>query len=117
MVICFPGLEQAQHEEWSGPDRVEANGGKRKCQPQASTGPSPEASNPKLQNGAGALDSADALCVCDIYLGRISLLSPGPCNSVSNPPGLHSHALFNFNDQINVGLDRFYFASILLEGS
>ncbi|XP_070969026.1 sentrin-specific protease 7-like isoform X2 [Oncorhynchus clarkii lewisi] len=53
VVICFPGLEQAQHEEWSGPAGVEANGGKRKCQPQASTGPSPEASNPKLQNGAG----------------------------------------------------------------
>ncbi|XP_024261817.2 sentrin-specific protease 7-like isoform X2 [Oncorhynchus tshawytscha] len=52
VVICFPGLEQAQHEEWSGPAGVEANGGKRKCQPQASTGP-PEASNPKLQNGAG----------------------------------------------------------------
>ncbi|XP_036807776.1 sentrin-specific protease 7-like isoform X1 [Oncorhynchus mykiss] len=53
VVICFPGLEQAQHEEWSGLAGVEANGGKRKCQPQASTGPSPEASNPKLQNGAG----------------------------------------------------------------
>uniref|UniRef100_A0A8C7G9R6 SUMO specific peptidase 7b n=1 Tax=Oncorhynchus kisutch TaxID=8019 RepID=A0A8C7G9R6_ONCKI len=92
VVICFPGLEQAQHEEWSGPAGVEANGRKRKCQPQASTGPSPEASNPKLQNGAGALDSADALCVCDIYLGRISLLSPGPCNSVPNQPGLRSHA-------------------------
>ncbi|XP_031648765.1 sentrin-specific protease 7 isoform X2 [Oncorhynchus kisutch] len=52
VVICFPGLEQAQHEEWSGPAGVEANGRKRKCQPQASTGPSPEASNPKLQNGA-----------------------------------------------------------------
>eukprot|EP00063_Salmo_salar_P031432 XP_014006267.1 PREDICTED: sentrin-specific protease 7-like isoform X4 [Salmo salar] len=58
VVICFPGLEQAQHEEWSGPDRVEANGGKRKCQPQASTGPSPEASNPKLQNGAGGTGGA-----------------------------------------------------------
>uniref|UniRef100_A0AAZ3S967 Ubiquitin-like protease family profile domain-containing protein n=1 Tax=Oncorhynchus tshawytscha TaxID=74940 RepID=A0AAZ3S967_ONCTS len=53
VVICFPGLEQAQHEEWSGLAGVEANGGKRKCQPQASTGPSPEANKPKLQNGAG----------------------------------------------------------------
>ncbi|XP_029612989.1 sentrin-specific protease 7 isoform X5 [Salmo trutta] len=58
VVICFPGLEQAQHEEWSGPAGVEANGGKRKCQPQASTGPSPEASNPKLQNGAGGTGGA-----------------------------------------------------------
>ncbi|XP_055772216.1 sentrin-specific protease 7-like isoform X1 [Salvelinus fontinalis] len=58
VVICFPGLEQAQHEEWSGPAGVEANRGKRKCQPQASTGPSPEASNPKLQNGAGGTGGA-----------------------------------------------------------
>uniref|UniRef100_A0A4W5RIK0 SUMO specific peptidase 7b n=1 Tax=Hucho hucho TaxID=62062 RepID=A0A4W5RIK0_9TELE len=58
VVICFPGLEQAQHEEWSGPVGVEANGGKRKCQPQASTGPSPEASNPKMQNGAGGRGGA-----------------------------------------------------------
>ncbi|XP_038840736.1 sentrin-specific protease 7-like isoform X1 [Salvelinus namaycush] len=59
VVICFPGLEQTQHEEWSGPAGVEANGGKRKCQPQASTGPSPEASNPKLQNGAGGTGGAN----------------------------------------------------------
>ncbi|XP_031679812.1 sentrin-specific protease 7 isoform X2 [Oncorhynchus kisutch] len=61
VVICFPGLEQAQHEEWSGLAGVEANGGKRKCQPQASTGPSPEASNPKLQNGAGGASGKPTL--------------------------------------------------------
>uniref|UniRef100_A0A8L0DM63 SUMO specific peptidase 7b n=2 Tax=Oncorhynchus mykiss TaxID=8022 RepID=A0A8L0DM63_ONCMY len=61
VVICFPGLEQAQHEEWSGLAGVEANGGKRKCQSQASTGPSPEASNPKLQNGAGGASGKPTL--------------------------------------------------------
>ncbi|CAB1327696.1 unnamed protein product [Coregonus sp. 'balchen'] len=58
VVICFPGLEQAQHEEWSGPAGVEASGGKRKCQPQASAGPSPGPSNPKLQNGTGGTGEA-----------------------------------------------------------
>ncbi|KAJ8004083.1 hypothetical protein DPEC_G00155100 [Dallia pectoralis] len=45
VVICFPGLEQAQHEKWSSPAGVENSGEKRKWEPQASVGPSPEACN------------------------------------------------------------------------
>uniref|UniRef100_A0A673X985 Ubiquitin-like protease family profile domain-containing protein n=1 Tax=Salmo trutta TaxID=8032 RepID=A0A673X985_SALTR len=89
VVICFPGLEQAQHEEWSGPAGVEANGGKRKCQPQASTGPSPEASNPKLQNGAGAFGQRRCI-VSECINCELTGCTSSIYNSVCNVTGLSS---------------------------
>ncbi|XP_052357536.1 sentrin-specific protease 7-like [Oncorhynchus keta] len=38
VVICFPGLEQAQHEEWSGLAGVEANGGRGNASPRLQLG-------------------------------------------------------------------------------
>ncbi|XP_010898691.2 sentrin-specific protease 7b isoform X2 [Esox lucius] len=54
VVICFPGLEQAQHEEWSGPVEVENSGEKRKWESQASAGPSPEAGHTKMKEAGRA---------------------------------------------------------------
>lgn len=79
-------------------------GGRGNASPRLQLGLLQRPATPNCRTEQVRLDSADALCVCDIYLGRISLLSPGPCNSVSNLPGLHSHALFNFN----FGFDRFF---------
>ncbi|KAM6945322.1 sentrin-specific protease 7b [Aplochiton taeniatus] len=42
VVICFPRLEEAQHEEWSGPASAEPRGIKRKLQPQAPEDPQAE---------------------------------------------------------------------------
>uniref|UniRef100_A0A3P9APD2 Ubiquitin-like protease family profile domain-containing protein n=1 Tax=Esox lucius TaxID=8010 RepID=A0A3P9APD2_ESOLU len=72
VVICFPGLEQAQHEEWSGPVEVENSGEKRKWESQASAGPSPEAGHTKMKE-AGVLGIPDASrskysCFCFLWV-------------------------------------------------